>query len=300
MVNFNFNFASISGIVLAVAGAALYFLRNFRPGVARDHDIFFAAIGLLSGFILIFQGWRYDPIMQFGQLLLTGTTVFFAVESVRLRSVATEQARRNTRIVDEERPVSSAYQYEAELDEYDPLEEERTIPRRIRGSRDGRSTQADDYDYEDEVPRRYRREEEEPTRRPSSRSSSTERIVPAEERTRSTSKRRPRPESRPLPSNTGEEDWGASSQATREDDWEEKVTRTSKPPRGSNGSGRVEKSDTEAPSRPRKRRPPQNSPQNPIYGDRDDVQVPSSDYVDYKPIERFDDDRDNSANFDEP
>jgi hypothetical protein len=296
MVNFNFNFASISGIVLAVAGAALYFLRNFRPGVARDHDIFFAAIGLLSGFILIFQGWRYDPIMQFGQMLLTGATVFFAVESVRLRSVATEQARRNTRIVDEERPVSSVYQYEAELDEdeYNPLEEERTIPRRIRGSRDGRSTRADDY--EDEAPRRYRRDEEEPTRRPSSRSSSTERIPPAD-RTRSSSKRRPRPESRPLPQQPEEEDWGYSSQANREDDWEEKVTRTSKPPRsGSNGSERSERSDTEAPSRPRKRRPPQNS----VYGQQDDVQAPSSDYVDYKPIERFDDDRDNSANFDEP
>ena len=273
MVNFNFNFASISGIVLAVAGAALYFLRNFRPGLARDHDIFFAAIGLVCGFVLIFQGWRYDPIMQFGQLLLTGGTIFFAVESVRLRSVATEQARRNTRIVDEERPVSSAYQYEAELDEYDPLEEERTIPRRIRGSKDGRSTRADDYDYEDEAPRRYRREEDEPTRRPSSRSRSTERIIPAE-RTRSSSTRRPRPEY----------------------DWEEKVTRTSKPPRGNNGSGRVERSDAEASSRPRKRRPPQNS----VYGGQDDVQVPSSDYVDYKPIDRFDGDRDNSANFDEP
>jgi hypothetical protein len=295
MVNFNFNFASISGIVLAVAGAALYFLRNFRPGVARDHDIFFAAIGLLCGFILIFQGWRYDPIMQFGQLLLTGATVFFAVESVKLRSVATEQARRNTRIVDEERPVSSAYQYEAELDEYDPLEEERTIPRRIRGSRDGRSTRTDDYDYEDEAPRRYRRDEEEPPiRRPSSRSNDTERIAPAD-RTRSTSKRRPRPESRPLPAETGEEDLSYSSQVTREDDWEGKVSRTSKPSRGSNGSGRVEKSSTEAPSRPRKRRPPQNS----VYG-QDDVQAPISDYVDYKPVERLDDDRDNSTNFDEP
>jgi hypothetical protein len=300
MVNFNFNFASISGIVLAVAGAALYFLRNFRPGLARDHDIFFAAIGLVCGFVLIFQGWRYDPIMQFGQLLLTGGTIFFAVESVRLRSVATEQARRNTRIVDEERPVSSAYQYEAELDEYDPLEEERTIPRRIRGSRDGRSTRTDDYDREydreDEIPRRYRRDEEEPPRRSSSRSG-TERIAPADRTRTSTSKRRSRPESRPLPPDTQDEDWNDSTQATREDDWEEKVTRTSKPPRsGSNGSRRVEPADTEVSSRPRKRRPPQNS----VYG-QDDVQVPASDYVDYKPIERFDDDRgDNSTNFDEP
>ena len=33
-----------------------------------------------------------DPILQFGQFLLAGTTVFFAYESVRLRGVATDQA----------------------------------------------------------------------------------------------------------------------------------------------------------------------------------------------------------------
>ena len=45
---------------------------------------------------IIFQGWRLDPILQFGQFLLAGTTVFFAYESVRLRGVATDQARRSS------------------------------------------------------------------------------------------------------------------------------------------------------------------------------------------------------------
>lgn len=76
MVNFGFGSASILGIFLAVAGAGLYFLRTVRPELARDHDIFFAAVGLLCGFILLFQGWRLDPILQFGQLLLTGSTIF--------------------------------------------------------------------------------------------------------------------------------------------------------------------------------------------------------------------------------
>jgi hypothetical protein len=93
VVNASLNWASIVGIVLAVGGALLYFMRSFKPALARDYDVFFAAVGLLCGGILFFQGWRLDPILQFGQFLLAGTTVFFAYESVRLRGVTTEQAR---------------------------------------------------------------------------------------------------------------------------------------------------------------------------------------------------------------
>ena len=129
MVNFGLNSASILGIFLAVAGAALYFLRSVRPELSRDHDIFFAAVGLLCGFILLFQGWRLDPILQFGQFLLTGSTIFFAVESIRLRKVATEQARRNTPTVDRDRPVSQTRVYREP--EYD-----RSSDRSIRDSYD--------------------------------------------------------------------------------------------------------------------------------------------------------------------
>ena len=96
MVNASLNWASIVGIVLAVGGALLYFMRSFKPALARDYDVFFAAVGLLCGGILFFQGWHLDPILQFGQFLLAGTTVFFAYESVRLRGVTTEQARRSS------------------------------------------------------------------------------------------------------------------------------------------------------------------------------------------------------------
>lgn len=61
MVNIGFGVGSMVGIALAVAGAGLYFLRSMRPGLARDQDIFFAAIALLCGGILFFQGWRLDP-----------------------------------------------------------------------------------------------------------------------------------------------------------------------------------------------------------------------------------------------
>ncbi len=101
MVNASLNWASIVGIVLAVCGAGLYFMRSFKPALARDYDVFFAAIGLLCGGILFFQGWRLDPILQFGQFLLAGTTVFFAYESVRLRGITADQARRSSYFDDE-------------------------------------------------------------------------------------------------------------------------------------------------------------------------------------------------------
>jgi hypothetical protein len=104
VVNASLNWASIVGIVLAVGGALLYFMRSFKPALARDYDVFFAAVGLLCGGILFFQGWRLDPILQFGQFLLAGTTVFFAYESVRLRGVTTEQARRSS-YFDEDEPL---------------------------------------------------------------------------------------------------------------------------------------------------------------------------------------------------
>ena len=75
MVNASLNWASIVGIVLAVCGGGLYFLRSFKPALARDYDVFFAAIGLLCGGILFFQGWRLDPILQFGQFLLVGHVI---------------------------------------------------------------------------------------------------------------------------------------------------------------------------------------------------------------------------------
>jgi hypothetical protein len=123
MVNFGLNAAAILGLLLAVAGAGLFFLRSIRPELARDYDIFFAAVGLLCGIILLFNGWRLDPILQFGQFLLTGTTIFFAFESIRMRGIATEQARRNTPTVDRDRPVSRTRVYtEAELDKIDPYD----------------------------------------------------------------------------------------------------------------------------------------------------------------------------------
>ncbi len=145
MVNASLNWASIVGIVLAVCGGGLYFLRSFKPALARDYDVFFAAIGLLCGGILFFQGWRLDPILQFGQFLLAGTTVFFAYESVRLRGIATDQARRTSFFEDDQIPSmprnSSRNRWD---DDYDQFEQSERIPRRFKSIDD--DSNVDDFE----------------------------------------------------------------------------------------------------------------------------------------------------------
>ncbi|PSB20905.1 hypothetical protein C7B65_05715 [Phormidesmis priestleyi ULC007] len=170
MVNFQFNLASIAGIILAVGGAGLYAVRSFRPELSRDSDIFFSAVGLLCGLILIFYGWRFDPIMQFGQVLLTGASVFFVIENLRLRKVSTEQAKRNTPIVDSDRPVSSRYRQSAEFEDQEVIDERVRRPR-IQGTKDTRQNR-DDYDSgrrPSSRPRDERLNPSDKTRRPRSR-----------------------------------------------------------------------------------------------------------------------------------
>ncbi|MBO8203626.1 Ycf66 family protein [Prochlorococcus marinus] len=136
MVNASLNWASIVGIVLAVCGGGLYFLRSVKPALARDYDVFFAAIGLLCGGILFFQGWRLDPILQFGQFLLAGTTVFFAYESVRLRGVATDQARRSSYFDDDpisDEPRNSRGRFN---EDYERFEESERPSRRFKPQED--------------------------------------------------------------------------------------------------------------------------------------------------------------------
>lgn len=301
MVNLGLNLSSLLGIILAVAGAGLYFLRTWRPKLARDHDIFFAAIGLLCGGILLFQGWRLDPILAFGQFLLTATSIFFAAESISLRGLATQQARARTPVVDEERSVSPMYSYaEAELDELEPVEE---YPpnRRIRGSQDYRSSRPDSYG-------------DESRRRPPTRRSSYDRPGEPKPRTR---KPNPRPEDYPRSSS---EDWensvdsenrlsrsrsrdnlGSSNpqedrlpRSRSRDGWETS-TDQEKPPRSrssrptATASGYSESSySEERPTGTRRRRPPEAS--------SPDGESTPTDYVEYTPMDSADNDADRSRN----
>ncbi|MEA5566908.1 Ycf66 family protein [Anabaena sp. UHCC 0399] len=86
-VNFGTNSAFILGIFVYFGGALLCSLALFKPHLARYHDILLAQFGWICGGILIFLGWRLDPILQFGQLLLVGTATFFVIDAIRQRRI---------------------------------------------------------------------------------------------------------------------------------------------------------------------------------------------------------------------
>lgn len=86
MVNFGFNSASLLGALLALFGLLLVplglsFRRPFRKGNLFQ-DILLALVCLLCGFVLIFQGWRLDPILQFGQFLLTVSFIYLVIKDI--------------------------------------------------------------------------------------------------------------------------------------------------------------------------------------------------------------------------
>lgn len=298
MVNFGFSSASILGIFLAVAGVGLYVLRTVRPELSRDHDLFFAAVGLLCGLILLFQGWRLDPILQFGQFLITGSAIFFAVETVRLRGATAEQARRSSPLVDDDRRVSKTRVYtEAELDQLEPYEENYPNSRRLGGYAEPRSTRNEDYDSPSprtaaKKPRRSSSSDRPSSDRPSSdrpssdrsseRSSSRSSARPAErpvtdrysEDATSNRPRRPRSNSSPTSSARADSDrWEDSS-----DMWEEAPpSRRPRRPASDNPETSVPPAATQL---PRKRRPRPSE-----ASDYDNPPPTTADYVDYQPID---------------
>lgn len=104
------------GAGMIVAGAVLYQLRNSRPYITKDFDIVLSCIAIFAGGILVFQvtvqschyvntgftkwpctwtltscllfqGWRLDPLLLFGQLLTAGAALSFGVEALRLREI---------------------------------------------------------------------------------------------------------------------------------------------------------------------------------------------------------------------
>jgi hypothetical protein len=75
------------GFILGFGVTLLYLLRIVKPDVARDEDIFFATIGLLYSCILIVHGWRLDPILLFGQVLIIVSLIVTGWENIRLRAL---------------------------------------------------------------------------------------------------------------------------------------------------------------------------------------------------------------------
>lgn len=89
MINVNFGPNILLGILVSSGVLILYFLRNIKPEVARDEDIFFVTINLLYSCIIVIHGWRLDPILLFSQVLIIVTVLITGWENIRLRGLIT-------------------------------------------------------------------------------------------------------------------------------------------------------------------------------------------------------------------
>ena len=81
------------GVFIIFCVLGLYFLRTVKYELSRDVDIFFTTLGLIYSSILIIHGWRLDPILLFGQILIIITLLSIGWENIRLRGLV-EKANR--------------------------------------------------------------------------------------------------------------------------------------------------------------------------------------------------------------
>jgi hypothetical protein len=93
MINVGFGPNILLGILIILAVLGLYFLRTIKYELSRDIDIFFTTLGLIYSSILIIHGWRLDPILLFGQILILITILSIGWENIRLRGLVAEKSK---------------------------------------------------------------------------------------------------------------------------------------------------------------------------------------------------------------
>lgn len=100
-INLGTNLVSLSGSLLLLLGLLLIPLGLMfrRPFQAANlvQDIVLTLVFLICGLILSFQGWRYDPIMQFGQFLITLSVIYLVMKDIfsHIRIVIQSSNRQN-------------------------------------------------------------------------------------------------------------------------------------------------------------------------------------------------------------
>jgi hypothetical protein len=87
MINIGFTPTILLGIFIIFGVSILFFLRTIKYDLSRDIDLFFSTLGLIYSFILILHGWRLDPILFFGQILLVIILFGIGWENIRLRGI---------------------------------------------------------------------------------------------------------------------------------------------------------------------------------------------------------------------
>lgn len=86
------------GLFLTISGILLYMIRIKEKHLSRDYDLLFSSIGCLCGGILIFQGWRLDPILLLCQMMSGGTAIFFIGETIWLRNIDIKKDQINSNV----------------------------------------------------------------------------------------------------------------------------------------------------------------------------------------------------------
>lgn len=81
MVNASLNLASLLGLALVLLSVFLLIKQGGQPSPAIHpvQNLALTLVYLITGLILLFQGWRLDPILQVSQLLLIGSNIFWVV-----------------------------------------------------------------------------------------------------------------------------------------------------------------------------------------------------------------------------
>ena len=87
MINIGFTPTILLGIFIIVGFSILFFLRTVKYDVSRDIDLFFSTLGFIYSLIIILHGWRLDPILFFGQILVVIILFGLCWENIRLRGV---------------------------------------------------------------------------------------------------------------------------------------------------------------------------------------------------------------------
>ena len=93
MINVSFGPNIFLGILVSIGVLILYFLRNVKPEIARDEDIFFSTMSFLYSCILMVHGWRLDPILLFSQVLVITSLLVTGWENIRLRGLIISLAK---------------------------------------------------------------------------------------------------------------------------------------------------------------------------------------------------------------
>ena len=86
MLLLNFEFTVFLALIL-LSFSIYYYFECQKKNVIQDSDILVSSLILLNGSILLFQGWRLDPLLLLTQIVSTFLVIWFAIENIRFKVV---------------------------------------------------------------------------------------------------------------------------------------------------------------------------------------------------------------------